>query len=44
MDIEAARACSIDMVLVTYGQGNDKAYSDYYPLKLIDNVEEILDF
>lgn len=44
VDIEAARACSIDMVLVTYGQGNDKAYSDYYPLKLIDNVEEILDF
>lgn len=43
-DIEAAKAAGIDMVLVTYGQGNDEAYSDSYPLKLIDNVKEILNF
>ena len=43
-DIEAAKAAGIDMVLVTYGQGNQEAYSDLYPLKLIDNVNEILDF
>jgi len=42
-DIEAAKAACIDMVLVTYGQGNDEAYSDSYPLKLIDNPKEILD-
>lgn len=43
-DIEAAKAAGIDMVLVTYGQGNDEAYSDSYPLKLIDNAKEILEF
>ena len=43
-DIEAAKGAGIDMVLVTYGQGNDEAYSNPYPLKLIDTVEEILDF
>lgn len=42
-DIEAAKAAGIDMILVTYGQGNDEAYSDSYPLKLIENVNEILD-
>lgn len=42
-DIEAAKAACIDMVLVTYGQGNDEAYYDSYPLKLIDNPKEILD-
>ena len=41
-DIEAAKAASIDMVLVTYGQGNDEAYSDSYPIKIIDNVNEII--
>ena len=43
-DIEAAKSAGIDMVLVTYGQGNKEAYSNSYPLKLIDNVKEILDF
>ncbi len=43
-DIEAAKAAGIDMILVTYGQGNDEAYSDSYPLKLIDNPKEILEF
>ena len=33
----------IDMILVTYGQGNDEAYSNSYPLKLIDDVKEILE-
>lgn len=43
-DIEAARACGVDMVLVSYGQGNDEAYCDSYPLRIIDDVLEILDF
>ena len=43
-DIEAAKDCGVDMVLVSYGQGNDEAYSDDYPLKIIDDVYEILDF
>ena len=37
-------ASGIDMILVTYGQGNDEAYSDFYPLKHIDNAKEILEF
>ena len=32
------------MILVTYGQGNDEAYSDSYPLKHIDHAKEILEF
>ena len=43
-DIEAAKAAGIDMILVTYGQGNDEAYSDSYPLKHIDYAKEILEF
>ncbi len=43
-DIQAARASGIDMVLVTYGQGNDEAYNSSYPIKLIGSVEEILEF
>ena len=43
-DIEAAKSAGIDMVLVTYGQGNVEAYSHSYPIKLINNVKEILDF
>lgn len=43
-DIEAAKAAGIDMILVTYGQGNDEAYSDSYPLKHIDHAKEILEF
>lgn len=43
-DIQAAKSAGIDMVLVTYGQGNEEAYSDSYPIKLINDVKEILDF
>lgn len=43
-DIDAAKASGIDMVLVSYGQGNSLAYNDSYPLKIIDTVYEILDF
>ena len=43
-DIEAAKACGVEMVLVSYGQGNEEAYSDGYPLKIIDTPYEILDF
>jgi phosphoglycolate phosphatase len=43
-DIEAAKASGVDMILVSYGQGNDEAYCDEYPLKIIDSPEKILDF
>lgn len=43
-DIDAAKSAGIDMILVTYGQGNHEAYSSSYPLKMIDTVEEILNF
>ena len=43
-DINAAKSADVDMVLVTYGQGNDEAYNSTYPIKVIDSVEEILDF
>ncbi|RAP52803.1 MAG: hypothetical protein BZ133_00505 [Methanosphaera sp. SHI613] len=43
-DIEAAKASGVDMILVSYGQGNDEAYRDEYPLKIIDSPEKILDF
>jgi phosphoglycolate phosphatase len=43
-DIEAAKASGVDMILVSYGQGNDEAYRDEYPLKIIDTPEKILDF
>lgn len=42
-DINAAKSACVDMILVSYGQGNYEAYSDSYPLRTIDNVEEILD-
>ncbi len=44
VDIQAARSSGIDIVLVTYGQGNFEAFNDSYPIKLIDSVEEFLDF
>ncbi len=43
-DIEAAKASGVDMILVSYGQGNDEAYRDEYPLKIIDSPEKILAF
>lgn len=43
-DIEAAKASGVDMILVSYGQGNDEAYRDEYPLKIIDSPEKIPDF
>lgn len=43
-DIKAAQSAGIDMVLVTYGQGNDEAYNDNYPIRQIDTVDEILEF
>lgn len=43
VDVLVAKNVGIDMVLVTYGQGNEEAYNDSYPLKIIDTPEEILD-
>ena len=42
-DIAAAENASMDMVLVTYGQGNDEDYSSDYPLRIIDSPYDILD-
>jgi len=41
VDIEAAKNAGIDMILVTYGQGNKEDYSNPYPLVLIDSPSEI---
>lgn len=42
-DILTAQNVNIDVVIVTWGQGDNEAYTDKYPLKVIDNVEELLD-
>lgn len=42
VDIEAAKNAGIDMILVTYGQGNREDYSNPYPLVLIDSPSEII--
>lgn len=42
VDIEAAKNAGIDMILVTYGQGNKEDYSNPYPLVLIDSPSEII--
>ena len=34
----------VDAVIVTWGQGDKEAYMDSYPIKVIDNVDELLDF
>lgn len=41
-DIVTAQNVNVDAVIVTWGQGDKKAYSDKYPLKIINNVEELL--
>ncbi|OED30337.1 HAD family hydrolase [Methanosphaera sp. WGK6] len=43
VDIEAARNAGIDMVIVTYGQGNNEDYQQKYPLKVINTPKEILE-
>ena len=42
-DILTAKNVNIDAVIVTWGQGDDEAYTDEYPIKVIDKVEELLE-
>jgi phosphoglycolate phosphatase len=42
-DIETAKNVDIDVILVTWGQGETEALKDDYTLKIIDNIEELLD-
>ena len=44
VDILAAENAGIDMVVVKWGQGNDKDYGNPYPLRAIDSPNDILDF
>lgn len=44
VDIEAAKQAGIDMILVSYGQGNEEDYNNDYPLKIIDSPRDLLDF
>lgn len=43
-DITTAQNVDIDAVIVTWGQGDKEAYTDSYPIKIIDQVEELLEF
>lgn len=43
-DIVTAQNVELDVIIVTWGQGDEEAYTDNYPIKIIDNVEELLDF
>lgn len=43
-DILTAKNVDIDVIIVTWGQGEPEAYTDDYPLKVIDNAGELLDF
>ena len=43
-DIVTAKNVDIDAIVVTWGQGDEEAYNDDYPIKVIDNVDELLNF
>jgi phosphoglycolate phosphatase len=43
-DILTAQNVELDVIIVTWGQGDKEAYEDDYPIKVIDNVVELLDF
>lgn len=43
-DIVTAQNVDLDVIIVTWGQGDEEAYYDNYPIKIIDNVKELLDF
>lgn len=42
-DIAAAENAGIDIILVSYGQGNAEDYSSNYPLKVVDSPYDFLD-
>lgn len=43
-DIATAKNVDIDAIVVTWGQGDEETYNDDYPIKVINTVEELLDF
>lgn len=43
-DILTAKNVDVDVIIVTWGQGDEETYNDDYPIKVIDNAEELLDF
>ena len=42
-DIRTAENVNIDAVVVTWGQGDQEAYNDEYPIKVIDKIEQLLE-
>lgn len=42
-DIETAQNVGLDMVIVTWGQGNKETYDNKYPIKVIDNINQMLE-
>ncbi|MBR0472521.1 MAG: HAD family hydrolase [Methanosphaera sp.] len=42
-DIQTAKNVDIDAVIVTWGQGNKETYNDEYPIKIIDNINQLLE-
>lgn len=42
-DIQTAQNVNIDAVIVTWGQGNKQVYENDYPIKIIDNMLELLE-
>ena len=43
IDIITAQNVDLDVIIVTWGQGDKEAYEDSYPIRIIDSVEELLD-
>lgn len=41
-DIQTAKNVDIDVVIVTWGQGNNETYDDNYPIKVIDDINQLL--
>lgn len=42
-DIQTAKNVDIDVVIVTWGQGNNETYDDNYPIKVIDDINQLLE-
>lgn len=41
-DIKTAKNVNLDVIIVTWGQGDKEAYNNPYPIKIIDKMEELL--
>lgn len=42
IDIETAQNVELDVIIVTWGQGNEETYKHEYPIKVIDDMKELL--